>query len=204
MRMSYRVKIGIVLLSTAVFISCATIPEEAVVLNQEVGISIESTHATYLNLLDFYFEQRRKRIDETMNRFTESLTINIKNQLPEGVTEIPLEKMSDILRRLSKRRDMLHEELEKTRILLVDQLNRDHFLVIQANSNITAVLQSFVDVDKGMRSVTTKSFNAVGVDLRLDDVTGLLDNQLIEAGEIASEVTGTYKQIKSLFQKEEG
>lgn len=139
-----------------------------------------------------------------MIRYTESLMNNIKKQSPEGVTEIPLEKMGDIIKGLSKRRNMLHEELEKTRILLVDQLNRDHLLVMQANSNITAILQSFVDVDKGMRSVTTKSFKAVGVDLKLDDVTELLDNQLIEAGEIAGEATGTYKKIKSLFQKEEG
>lgn len=201
MIMSYRAKIGIVFLSILLLISCATIPKEAVVLNQEVGKSIESTHGTYLNLLDYYFEQRRKRIDETMNRYTERLIKNIKKQLPEGATEIPLEKISDILKRLSERREMLNEGLEKTRILLVDQLNKDHLLVMQANSNITAILQSFVDIDKGIRSVTTKSFKTVGIDLRLDDVTELLDNQLIEASKIAGKATGTYKKIKSLFPK---
>jgi len=203
MIVKYRNKTGLVFLLALLLISCATIPKEAVVLNQEVGKRIESTYAAYLNLLNYFFEQRRNRIDETMNSYTESLNNNIKKQLHDGVTEIPIDKMGDILKKISERRDMLHEELEKTRILLVDQLNKDHMQVMQANSNITAILQSFVDVDEGMRAVTTKSFKAIGVDLKLDDITELLDNQLIEAGKIAGEATETYKKIKSLFQKEE-
>ncbi|MFH1287346.1 MAG: hypothetical protein ABII25_01445 [bacterium] len=195
--MNYKTIVGILLLSSMLFISCASIPKEAVVLNEEVGNSIASSHAVYLNLLNYYFEQRRKKIDKTMGRYTESLLNNIKQE--SGETKMPIDNIGDIVKGISERRDKLYEELEKTRIMLIDKINKDHLLVMQANSNITAILQSAVDMDKVVGSLTTKAFKAVGVDLKLDDVSKLLDKQLDEAGKTSGEITGTYENIRSLF-----
>lgn len=181
-------------------LSCATIPPEAVSLNEEIGKSIASTQAAYVNLLNFYFEQRRQKIDGAMGRYRERVIEAIKAELPESDTEMPFDQAEKILGRLALRRDQLQGELEKTRILLFDQINRNHLQIIQANANITAILQSFVDVDKGLRSLSTRTFELAGIDLRLEDVTSLLDEQLVSAADLAGDVTGTYEKIRALFK----
>lgn len=182
--------------------ACATIPEEAVTLNQEIGKSIADTQTAYMNLLNYYFVQRRAAIDAKMEEYTKRLMENIQKQLPSGVTDIPLDQMERLVKEVTKRRNLLHEELEKTRVLLIDQLNKDHLLIAQANANVTALLQSFVEVHKGATSLTTKALQLTGTDLKLSEVNEKLDAQLLKAGDIAANVSGTFQEILELFKKE--
>lgn len=199
---NYKLKISIIFLLVFLF-SCATIPKEAVKLNQEVGRSIESSHEAYLNLLNYYFEQRRNKIDNTMDRYTESLLSNLKEELPDSVKKIPIDKMGLLLKKVYKRRDILHEELEKTRMLLIDKINKKHMKVMNANSSISKILQSNVEVDKKLKETYTQSLNFIGLDLKLDDVTKILDNQLKEAGKVSGKIKDNYNKIENLYNEKE-
>ncbi|MFC1816813.1 hypothetical protein ACFL0M_12980 [Thermodesulfobacteriota bacterium] len=181
-------------------ISCATIPEEAVTLNEEIGKNIADSHTAYMNLLEYFFAQRRAAIDAKMELYTKRLMENIKQRLPSGQRDIPLIQMERLVKEVTKRRNMLHEELEKTRVLLVDRLNKDHLLVVQANANITTLLQSFVELDKGTRSLTAKALQFAGTDLNLPEINEILDAQLLQAGDTAADVAGAFGKILKLFQ----
>ena len=187
---------------------CASIPKESVKLSQEVGKGIASYHEAYTNLLNEYFSQKRTVINSfILNKYLPKYMENIKSEL-KAAGEDP-EKLHpfivrDIVKDISEKRDKMHEELEKSRIALIDAVFKDYLLLTNANSTITGLLQSAVDVDEAASSLTGTIKTLSGNQIDFDEIETKFNEYLLDAGSLSNKNISLYENVKEILKGKEG
>ncbi len=146
----------------------ATIPKGSVDLSREVGVGLQKQYQSQIDLVNICFSVRRKMLDEAMRRkldkYFESLTPNDSIELGrEQLGGVAADVMS-----ISKDNQVAKEELEKERLLLIKQLNENYLRLNQANSSITGLLQSAVDVKEATSESYKKLSEVTGGEIDLD------------------------------------
>lgn len=92
MKPNKSILVPIAFLICLVLTGCASIPKEAVSLNQEVGKGIADNQSAYLNLLNAYFSQKSAEIDRWIQN--EYLPAYISNKRMRGHKSLLLTNMS--------------------------------------------------------------------------------------------------------------
>jgi hypothetical protein len=191
-----------------ILVGCASVPKESVKLSQEVGKGIASYHEAYINLLNEYFSQKRIVINNfILNKYLPKYMENLKNELKaagEDPEKLHPFMVRDIVKDISEKRDSMHEELEKTRIAIIDAVSRDYLLLTSANSTVTGLLQSAVDVDEAASSLKGSIETLSGNRINFDIIDKKFEEYLLDAGSLSSEGISLYEGIKEIFIEKEG
>ena len=191
-----------------ILVGCASVPKESVKLSQEIGKGIASYHEAYINLLNEYFSQKRIVINNfILNKYLPKYMENLKNELKaagEDPEKLHPFMVRDIVKDISEKRDSMHEELEKTRIAIIDAVSRDYLLLTSANSTVTGLLQSAVDVDEAASSLKGSIETLSGNRINFDIIDKKFEEYLLDAGSLSSERISLYEEIKEIFIEKEG
>jgi hypothetical protein len=195
-----RTALSLVLLMVA---GCVSIPEDSVRLSQEVGKGISSYHESYINILNQYFAQKRALIDDAVvNRYLPRYMDNVKREMV-SVGEDP-EKLHpfmvrDIVQDVTVKRNEMHEELEKTRLALINTVTGDYLLLTQANSTVTGILQSAVDVKKAASSLAGTVEKVTGKKISFDKIENRFNEYLRDASDLSATGVSLYDGVKDLL-----
>lgn len=185
---------------------CATIPPESVTLSQEVGKGIAENQRAYLGLLNRYFEIKRQLInDAILNEYLPNYIKSIQEglkQADEDPNKFTSKMLKDILTDIVKKRDELHEDLEKTRVAIWERINEDHTLLLEANSTITGLLQSAVSVRAEASSLGKTIQEATKTKFNFEDFEKLFDEHLKKIGDTSAELINLHDSIEALFKNE--
>lgn len=184
---------------------CASIPKESVQLSQEVGKGISSYHEAYINLLNSFFAQKRARIDDVvLNKYLPQYMDNIKTEMiaaGEDPEKLYPFMVRDIVKDVSNKSNEMHEELEKTRIALVDVITQDYLVLSQSNSTITGILQSAVDVKEAASSIKGTIESITGNKISFEKIENKFNEYLLDAGNLSSKGISLYESIKTLLDE---
>ncbi len=187
---------------------CAGMPKQSVQLSQEVGRGIALYHQAYTNVLNEYFVQKREAINRfILNAYLPVYLENIKAELKaagEDPEKLHSFMVHDVVKDVAGKRDAMQEELEKTRIALIDAVSRDYLLLIQANATITGLLQSAVDVNAAAESLSGTIETASGNLIDFDAVDAKFNEFLLDAGSFSGKRINFYESIKAMLPVTEG
>ena len=186
------------------FSSCATIPQESVNLSSEVGVGLQKQHQSQVELVNLYFAEKRKRLDEAMSRATntyfEALT-------PSGSITLNRDQLrnvaSDVIE-ISNKNNAAKEELEKVRVLLIKKLDENYLILNQAQASITGLLQSAVQVERAQSEAYEKLSVATSGSIDLDKIFNELDDFVLKGGEKAEEAMSFMEKVKSILNERGG
>ena len=198
--------IPIVFLICLVLTGCASIPKEAVSLNQEVGKGIADNQRAYLNLFNAYFSQKGAEIDRWIqNEYLPAYISNIKAEMKKhGVEDKPFDEgmTKDMLTNIVKKRNDMQRDLEKTRLALWERITKDHVVLLQANASITGLLQSAVDVKEATSALGNKTLKTSGANFTFSDFEKVFDEYLKKADDASATGVSIYESVKLLIEKE--
>ena len=187
---------------------CAGMPKQSVQLSQEVGKGIASYHQAYTNVLNEYFAQKREAINRfILNTYLPAYIENIKAELKaagEDPEKLHPFMVHDVVKDVAAKRDAMQEELEKTRIALIDAVSKDYLLLIHANATITGLLQSAVDVNEAAVSLSGSIETVSGNQIDFDEVEAKFNEYLLDAGSFSSNSISLYESVKAMLPVTEG
>ena len=157
----YVVVIGF--LTCTVFSACATIPKESADLSIELGKRISAIETAHLTLLSKYFDEKRNRIDEFIEKewvpefaaqfFSNQQISNMWEQIVRsGNTDDRLEFIVTLGPKLqakinSKRLDLI-KPLDEAEQMIKQQLSDNYDQARAINNNVTSFLVSAVKVNE--------------------------------------------------------
>ena len=186
------------------FSSCATIPQESVNLSSEVGVGLQKQHQSQVELVNLYFAEKRKRLDEAMSRamnsYFEALT-------PSGSITLSRDQLRDVASdviEISNKNNAAKEELEKVRVLLIKKLDENYLILNQAQASITGLLQSAVQVERAQSEAYEKLSVATSGSIDLDKIFNELDDFVLKGGEKAEEAMSFMEKVKSILNERGG
>ncbi|GLI57816.1 hypothetical protein PM10SUCC1_33300 [Propionigenium maris DSM 9537] len=137
-----KIKSIMLVLFTLLLPACTNIPEESVSLSSEVGAGLKKQHQFQVELVNLYFDSKRKELDETMLK---ELDKYFNTLAPTGELKLNKDQFMDVLadaKEFNIKYNSAKKELEKSRVLLIKKLEEDYLALNQANSSITEILKS--------------------------------------------------------------
>ena len=188
----------ILLIASAIVISgCANIPQESVTLSKEIATGITSIHESNTRFVNQYFEVKSAEID----KYEKEALDDFFHKIAEAMTKKdapPLEykNMYDIKAEVEKIHaagTKFKNELDASKTLIIEKLQSDYNLIISANSSITGLLQSAVDIDKAKNDGLSKIKELTNGKIDLTDIDSEVNAYLAEFG---SSSTPTFSLIK--------
>lgn len=197
-----------ILAALIVVFGCAKIPPASVELNQEVGVAIIKKHKAYVGLLDAFFDARAKQLDDFIfNILIPRYVDNLQKKLSKDKTNlnkcdsgcISYKFFPASLKELSKVRNKLIDDLNKTKRGILEKANEELRLVLSANAQLTALLQSAVDVQESQNRLAETVGKHIGYEVDLSALQSKFDGYLIKAGKTAKKGTDIIKTGESLY-----
>lgn len=137
-----KIKSIMLVLFTLLLPACTNIPEESVSLSSEVGAGLKKQHQFQVELVNLYFDSKRKELDETMLK---ELDKYFNTLAPTGELKLNKDQFMNVLadaKEFNIKYNSAKKELEKSRVLLIKKLEEDYLALNQANSSITEMLKS--------------------------------------------------------------
>jgi hypothetical protein len=197
---SYLLALGLML-----FIGCAHIPPESVDLSQNIGTGIADAHRAYVGMVNLYFDQKRDAIDQWIEQKYTPLYIStvraklIEKKLDPNSFDEAL--ITDIIQRIAKKRDGMQAELEKTRTSLLDKVESNNALLLRANNELTALVQSAVKVQEANSALAGALKDASGGKIDFQLMNQKFDEYLEKAGDISQKATNLYDELQPAINK---
>ncbi len=178
-----KIKSIMLVLFTLLLPACTNIPEESVSLSSEVGAGLKKQHQFQIELVNLYFDSKRKELDETMLK---ELDKYFNTLAPTGELKLNKSQFMDVLadaKEFNIKYNSAKKELEKSRVLLIKKLEEDYLALNQANSSITELLKSSApERDTGSKvSQSPSATSAVKIDL--EKALAEVDGFTLEEGE---------------------
>lgn len=149
-----KIKLIIMVLFISLLSACTKIPQESVNLSSEVGIGLKKQHRFQVELVNLYFDIKRKELDETM---VKELDKYFHILAPTGEVKLNKAQFIEVVadaKDFNTKYNVAKEELEKARGLLIKKLDENYLALNQANSSITELLQSSVNVKEAGAEVS--------------------------------------------------
>jgi|WetSurMetagenome_2_1015567.scaffolds.fasta_scaffold31534_2 hypothetical protein len=184
------------LLPLASILFCAHIPSESVQLNQMVGKGIENQNQAYSNLLNEYFDLKKKSIDDFITQtYIPAFLNNLRTKAgKDSAMLIPDTVIAKILKKIDSKRDSMQSALEKVRITILTDAQENAMLLTNANSAVTAILKSAVSVDNATKEALHTADSLTGSKFKFSEFEKTFDKYLLDVG------TGTAKTNSLLDQ----
>lgn len=199
----------LVALSIVFFLcGCASIPQESVTLNSEISTRITSLHRTNVALVNQYFAIKKDAVDQyeaqALNSFFGKIAAATTdpNAPPLGAHDLYKikEKIDDIHQLANKYK----AELDTSEALIINRLSEEYNLLIGANSTITALLQSAVDVDKAKDDGLLKLKKLSNDKIDLTDIDEKVDNFISTMGTTSVKTTSLIDAVRELLNEDKG
>ena len=197
-------------LAPAILIGCgATIPKDSVTLSKEIGKSITENKRAYVNLLNNYFLQKRQILDDKISsefvyEYIDSLKKEIR-KVQDMASGEPIEfddtMVKDIVHDVIEFRDSLQLELENARIRLMERVLENYAILIQANANITGLLQSAVDIEEAVSSMKETIQTATKGVIDFEKLDKKFNDWLEKTGDLSGKGSTLLESIEPLIYK---
>ena len=187
---------------------CAAIPPEAVTLNQAVGESIDSLHQSNLRLTNQYFDQKITRIDElekeALNHFFNQIITGTQSPEASPLGAKELNSIKDATQRIHKRSEQFKSSINAIRVLILKHSQTDYDTLTKANTAITGLLQSGVNLDQaqsdGLFKLKTISHNTID----LTQLDPIIENYIHKFDSTTSSSLSLIKTINGLVSPNKG
>lgn len=207
-----KIMIGIKTFILAAFVSLftacgATIPQESVDSSREVGIGLRKQYQSQIDLVNLHFSIKRKNLDEALSpALDEYFEFLFESSMENDSIELSRNQLAGVVKDvmiLNEAHNAKKEELEKARGLLIKKLYENYLILNQANSSITGLLQSAVDVKKATSETYKKLSGVTGGKINLDRVFSELDDFVLKYGEEADKPIKLVEKLESIFKEKE-
>lgn len=109
---------------------------------------------------------------------------------------------TDIVKNVIRKRDEMQADLEKARILLLERIEADHKLLLQANATLTGLLRSAVEAKEATASLTETLAKPINSGFDFFEFEKFLAEYLNRTGDAAAEIGEIYEKMKLLIKKE--
>lgn len=184
--------------------SCARIPASSVELTDMLIAEGERMHRLNITLVNKMFDEKQKNLDEFIEneylpKFIEEFTSNI----PEGTdleSELPAILLA-LVPEVTSRRNAMHRALEEQRVKLITKLDEDFDNFRLASLELRNLLNSAVRVDEERSAMYAKVSELSGGKIDLDKMEHVLDNFIIEAGDLSEKAIKLNEEINSIIDK---
>lgn len=142
------------LITAGLLIGCASVPRQAAELSGELGGMIRESRVTHLALIDEYVGERRRRVDDFMNRdwipkFTKNFIVEAKldqelasAKSTEEKTQVHQEFQEAAARRINERRTLLVNAVDEVGRLLRARIDEHYDQMELVNQALTSHLRS--------------------------------------------------------------
>ncbi|MBU0702125.1 hypothetical protein KKE26_12685 [bacterium] len=199
------IKYFVLVLFVALLSACATIPQEAVNLSTAVGVGIKKQHQSQIDLVNLHFSIKRKSIDQAMEKALNTYFEGLMT--PTGTIELTSKQLGDVAKdiiELSVKNDAVKEELEKTRVLLIKELNENYLTINLVNSSVTGLLQSAVTVKEARDEAFQSLSKSTDGKIDLDKVFSEIDEFILKGGKESGKVINLVDKINTLISESKG
>lgn len=194
---------------TAVIIvsGCASVPQESVTLNKEIATGITSIHESNVRFINQYFEIKHLAID----KYEEEALDNFFNEIVAATTKpeatpLGIQDLYNIKRQVEKIHatgTKFQTELSASKALIIEKLQSEYNLIISANSSITGLLQSAVDIDKAkndglskIKEFTDGKIDLTEIDLKVNEYLAKLGSSSSKASSLIDSIQETLNSTK--------
>ncbi|MBU2647870.1 hypothetical protein KKI24_24390 [bacterium] len=193
---------------TLFFLSgCATIPQESVTLSMEIGLGITSIHESNIGFVEKFFDNKKESInaleEQAIDSFFNKIIAGTKIPKAEPIDMSALKGMQAEIEKIHKRSNQFKDQLDKSKMLLIKKLNENYHTIISANSSITGLLQSAVDVDKATNDGLVKIRDVSGGQIDLTKIEAEVDKYLSKAADFSVDATNLVNSLNDLINKGE-
>jgi len=188
----------------SVMVGCASVPQESVELSQQVGSGLTRQHQTQIELINVNFAYKREQLDKQLEQ---SINSYFKAITPQGLITLSRKNLQDVAQdilALNNRNTQAKEELEKARLLIIDQVNNNFQSLQYANSSVTQILQSAVNVDNASSDALTKLSDATGGKVDLEKLFSKVDEFVVNHGDKAGKANELLNKLETLIAKRKG
>jgi len=198
-----RLKIFLLLLISLLIGGCAKIPQESVTLSSHVSSEIQKQYLLQVKLVNLYFSQKREMLNHLMNKEIEEY-FNLL--IPNDKIELTKSQIMDIFNHLKSVNNQYaksKEELEKSRLLLLEELNKNFINLQKANDSITNLIKSAIEVDETKKDVYDNISKLTKDKINIQELISNFDQLILKSGDKSQEANKLIEKIKKLLEKKE-
>ena len=187
---------------------CASIPQESVTINKEVATGITSIHESNIRFIIQYFEVKKTEVDkyekEALDNFFNKIAAATTNPSapPLGVQD--LYNIKGKVEGIHSIGTKFKSELDASKDLIIEKVQSEYNLVISANSAITGLLQSAVDVDKAKNDGLSKVNELTDGKINLTDINSKVNEYLAKLGSSSAQGSSLIESIQETLNSNKG
>lgn len=187
-------------LAVALQIGCASVPPESVDLSRRIGVEITKSQAAHLSTLDAFY----KRVNEDNDKwvtdvYVPKITGNAISDLTvackkagdnsPNCSQLNNNDIKRIIARTVEFRDEMQRALATNRSESARLINEHYADLNSANSAITALLSSVVDLKKATKESVEVIGKATGIKIDTDGIEKAVSDFLGKAGQTGSQIS---------------
>ena len=191
--------------------ACASVPPEAVDLSRIVGTEISKSQTAHLSTLDAFYRRLTEENDSWVQslyipRLTSTaiadLTAACKKagDISAACSQLNNNDITRIISRAVEFRDGLQRTLSKNRDDVAQTINAHYVDLQAANSSITALLTSIVDIKKATRESAASIKTSTGINIPTDKIESTLNEFLTKAGQSSAKIVDLEKGLSDLVK----
>ena len=202
------------LLLPALVASCATVPPESIDLSKQVSAGIAKARSAHLSTIDAFYNRLSKDNDSWvvnvyLSRVIATATSDLAAECKKtGDTSTSCNQLNnnDIKRIIAKTiefRDDMQSALSKNRDDAVHLINEHYADLLSANSGVTALLASAVDVSKATKDSTALASKVTGIKIDTDAIEQALSKYLKDAGTVGAKISDLESNLSEILNKQD-
>lgn len=201
------VKVALLLMILVVG-GCTNIPPQSVELNQQVSAGINSIHESNINFVNQYFSVKKTEVDkfeaQALDGFFDALAAASSRPDAPKLEKSDFEKIKQQIDRIHAQGNSYRNELERSRLLVVEALQANYNILISANNSVTGILQSAVDIEQarsdGLSDINTLSKGKIN----LTTLDSKISQSLEKMGTTSGNAIGVFNAVQSLLNPSSG
>ncbi|KGL62380.1 hypothetical protein [Polaribacter sp. Hel1_85] len=175
----------LLLMVTALFLSCASIPNSTSKLTKNVIDEGDAMHQLNISLINQLFNEKRARLNTFItNKYTPAIIKKYQNLLPQDLDykkELP-NIIEAIIPVINRKRDSLQDLLLNQQQKIVSGLNTNFISYSKATSSLQNLINSAVKEKNAEQSALSEINNLTGNKLNFKQVENKLDSLLNKTG----------------------
>lgn len=190
---------------------CASVPPESVDLSRRIGVEISKSQAAHLSTLDAFY----RRLNEDNDKWIEDVYLPklSGNSIADltsackkagdnspSCSQLNNNDMKRILSNAIKFRDELQRALSINRDKSARLIDAHYVDLQSANSTITALLASVVDVKKATRESVEVIGKATGMNIDTGKIERAVNDFLGQAGQAGSKIADLEKSLADIVK----
>lgn len=200
-------------LFTSVFISaCATIPPESVDLSKQLGAGISKARSAHISTLDAFYQRLNKDNDawiisvylpKLITTSTSSISEACKanGDSSAGCATLGNGDIKTIIANTIQYRDEMQSALSKSHNEAGRLINDHYNDLLSANSGVTALLASAVDVSKATKESTAAVNKIAGLNIDTDAIEKAINKYLEKAGTVGAQISELETNLSNILNK---